>query len=340
MFLYSVQIVFLEESMEKLDLKDRKILYYLDIDSRQSFSQLGKKVGLRKDVVNYRVKKLQEKGIIKGFFTVINYPKIGLSAYRFYFSVQNITPKLKKEIIDYFINIEYVGAVRTIEGSYDLLVIIYVKNYLQAHAFWQKTLKQYGKYFLKKIFSAFFQVEDYAKSFLFDEKDNIPKIVHQWSDSGNIVEIDDLDNQIIRLISQNSRLPTIEIAKSINKKSRAVHNRLRKLMELDIIIAHRLHIDFQKIGYFFYKVDIELNHFDKLDNIIKYIKSNPNFVYFCKTIGYVDLEIGFCLNNSYQLNQIMEKLLSKFPDAIKNYTYFSTIKIYKNYMSILDLHVD
>jgi hypothetical protein len=32
--------------MEKLDLKDRKILYELDINSRQSFSQLGKKVGL------------------------------------------------------------------------------------------------------------------------------------------------------------------------------------------------------------------------------------------------------------------------------------------------------
>ena len=44
--------------MAKLDLKDRKILYHLDIDSRQSFSQLGKKVGLSKDLIAYRVKKL------------------------------------------------------------------------------------------------------------------------------------------------------------------------------------------------------------------------------------------------------------------------------------------
>jgi len=54
--------------MEKLDLKDKKILYELDIDSRQSFRSIGRKVGLSKDVVASRVKKLQEIGIIKRFF--------------------------------------------------------------------------------------------------------------------------------------------------------------------------------------------------------------------------------------------------------------------------------
>jgi DNA-binding Lrp family transcriptional regulator len=55
------------KNMEKLDVKDRKILYHLDLDSRQPFSQLGKKVGLSKDLVAYRVKKLHERGIIKNF---------------------------------------------------------------------------------------------------------------------------------------------------------------------------------------------------------------------------------------------------------------------------------
>jgi DNA-binding Lrp family transcriptional regulator len=46
--------------MEKLDLKDRKILYHLDLDSRQSFRSIGRKVGLSKDVVASRVKILNE----------------------------------------------------------------------------------------------------------------------------------------------------------------------------------------------------------------------------------------------------------------------------------------
>ena len=38
-----------------IDLKDRKILYQLDSNCRQSNTQIGKNVGLKKDVVSYRI---------------------------------------------------------------------------------------------------------------------------------------------------------------------------------------------------------------------------------------------------------------------------------------------
>ena len=63
--------------MEKIDVKDRKILYELDFDSRQPFSKIGKKVGLHKNVVIYRIKRLQERGIIRNFYTVIDSFKLG-----------------------------------------------------------------------------------------------------------------------------------------------------------------------------------------------------------------------------------------------------------------------
>jgi DNA-binding Lrp family transcriptional regulator len=43
--------------MQNLDLKDKKILYELDFNARQSNASIGKKVGLSKDIVNRRVKK-------------------------------------------------------------------------------------------------------------------------------------------------------------------------------------------------------------------------------------------------------------------------------------------
>ena len=60
----------------KLDLKDKKLLYELDMHARQPNSQLAKKVGLSKQAVQYRISRLQEKGIIKGFYPVINVPKL------------------------------------------------------------------------------------------------------------------------------------------------------------------------------------------------------------------------------------------------------------------------
>jgi len=43
----------------ELDLKDKKILYELDINSRQPNSEIAKKVGLSKQIVGLRIKKLE-----------------------------------------------------------------------------------------------------------------------------------------------------------------------------------------------------------------------------------------------------------------------------------------
>ena len=51
--------------MKELDSKDHRILYNLFLNSRQSLSSIGKKVGLPKNVVKYRIDRLIENGIIE-----------------------------------------------------------------------------------------------------------------------------------------------------------------------------------------------------------------------------------------------------------------------------------
>ena len=70
--------------MDKVDLKDRKILYELDLDARQSLTQIGKKVGLKKDVVSYRINRLQEEGVIQNYWTAIDTFKLGYNVFRIY----------------------------------------------------------------------------------------------------------------------------------------------------------------------------------------------------------------------------------------------------------------
>src|SRR5512136_12697 len=127
-------------------LKDRKILYELDFDSRQSFSQLGKKVGLHKDVVAYRVKKLQEKGIIKNFRTEVCYSKLGYSSVKFYLTYQNVTPQIKQEILDYLVKSPYTDIVHSCEGQYDLCIISFVENIAKFYDIWNSIINKYKDY--------------------------------------------------------------------------------------------------------------------------------------------------------------------------------------------------
>ncbi len=85
----------------KLDKKDRDILYQLDLNSRQSFNQVAKKVRLSREVVQYRVRQLEKKGVIRGYFTLIDTSKLGYINFRLFIKFQHDTPNEEKQIIRY-----------------------------------------------------------------------------------------------------------------------------------------------------------------------------------------------------------------------------------------------
>src|SRR3989338_10516950 len=78
--------------LNKLDLKDKRLLYELDLDSRQSFNELGKKLSLSKSSVIYRINNMQKSGIIKQYHTVLDIGKLGYISFRLYIKLQNSTP--------------------------------------------------------------------------------------------------------------------------------------------------------------------------------------------------------------------------------------------------------
>jgi Lrp/AsnC family transcriptional regulator for asnA, asnC and gidA len=317
--------------MEKLDVKDRKILYELDIDSRQSFSQLGKKVGLHKDVVAYRVKKLQEKGIIKNFYTHVNEFRIGYSPIKFYFTYQNITPEIKQEIIDYLVKNPYTATVHSAEGQYDLCVISSVENVAKFYDIWSNIINKYRDFFSNQIFCVHNKLIEYKKTFLLDEKTDKKddRILFVVSSSDKKIEIDSLDKKILDLLLLNSRIITLEIAQKLNSTVNTINSRIKKLVKTGVILRYTINLDWPKIGYQWYKADIVLKNPEKKQQIVEYIENNPNLFHRIASLGYVDLELIFILNNANQLHQIMEDLSSKFPDTIRTYKYFSATKTHK-----------
>ena len=313
--------------MVKIDVKDRKILYQLDLDSRQSFRSIGRKVGLTKDVIASRVKKLQETGVIKNFYTIIDAYKLGYTFLRFYLKYQYVNPELKKEIINYFVKSKYSLFVLTLDGNYDLVIFMGVKNLPEFYYFWEKTLDRYRNYFTNQVFTIYFQEHIFRYSTLLNEEIDRTKVL-VYGDTGR-VDIDDLDFQILELLASNARMPTIKIAKTLNSTATIVNYRIKKMRNLGVIQGFRTDFDLSQFGYKIFKVDIVLEDHNKKQQILNYVYKNPNLIARDVTLGYVDLELDFHLRNADQLHQIMENITAKFPNTINNYSYFSIKKVHK-----------
>ena len=62
----------------KMDELDKNILHELQFNARESFSNIGKKVGLSAPAVGKRVRQLEDAGIIEGYTLKLNLDKMGI----------------------------------------------------------------------------------------------------------------------------------------------------------------------------------------------------------------------------------------------------------------------
>ncbi|MHA1194312.1 MAG: Lrp/AsnC family transcriptional regulator, partial [Promethearchaeota archaeon] len=316
--------------MTKLDLKDRKILYALDLDCRQSNSQIGKKVGLKRDVVSYRIKKMQDEGVINNFWTFIDTFKLGYNVFRVYINLQYVSSDIKDKIIKYFVDYPKSWVVATVKAEIDLAVILWVNDIYEFYQFWEKTLDQFEEYFAKNEISIYIQAIVYKKSFLLqDGQDKLNREMFKVTCEGKPVSIDELDYKILNEIAVNARVPLIDLASKLGCSSQSVSYRIKNLTESGVIKAFRVDLDLSKLGLQRYKPNIYLKDHRLKKPVFDYLKDKPYLEYMNLAIGWADLEPEFIVNDYNDFLKILDDINSKFSGAIKKQTFFIFEKYHK-----------
>ena len=316
--------------MKKIDLKDRKILYQLDHDCRQSNNQIGKTVGLGRDVVAYRIDKLLKNGVIKNFYSIIDTFRLGFNVFRIYINFQYVTPEIKEEIIKYFVDYKYSWVVVTVKSEIDLDVVVWVKNIYEFYKFWDETLDLYEKYFEKHAISIYIKSSVFMKSYLLTDQNMGDDRTPITMNCGiKPVEIDETDYYLLNEIAVNARIPLIDLADKLNCSSQKVNYRLKKLIDNKVIQAFRVNLDLSKLDLQKYKVDIYLKNHQLKKPIYSYL-AKKNYIDFMNfAIGWADLEPEFVVKDFNELLKILEEINKEFSGAIKKQSFFIIEKLYK-----------
>jgi DNA-binding Lrp family transcriptional regulator len=317
--------------MEKFDLKDKKILYQLDLNCRQSNTQIGKKVGLSKEVVHYRIKRLEETGIIKGYWTAINSLKLGYYAFRIYINFLDVSAEMKNDIIKYFENYRNVWTLQSAKGPIDFEAILWTNDIFKFNQFWNKTLDKYGNFFEHYTVSILTQVTCLKKSYLLSEdKNTINSEFYSISCSGDPVLIDELDYHLLNEIATNARIPLIQLAEKFDTSSQTINYKIKNLIKKEIILAFRVDVDISKLNLQNCMIDIYLKDHNKGNKIKEYLKSNPYIQNIMDmTIGWCDLNFELVVRDINSLTQIMDDIDNKFSGAIRKTNFWMAKKFHK-----------
>jgi len=309
----------------KLDVKDRKIMYQLDVNSKQPNSKIAKKVGLSKDVVNYRIKNLEKLGFIQGYYTIIDLSKLGYFGMRVYLKLFDATPAKEKEIIDYLVQRKKVFFVAEIEGHFDIALGVWIRDIYEFEDFYLDFKKKFKQHVGQEQISIFTKARHFHRAYLLNKKfyDTKPEFFGREK----VVPHDKLDLDILKLLCRNARTPTIEIAQKLKKPARTIAFRIKQLETKKIIQGYRVIFDFGLFGYKYYKVDLTLKEMSIRKELISFAHAHPNILYVDETIGGSDFEFDLEVENKEKFMEIIEKLRAKFSE-IRTWRYF-TLRRYK-----------
>ncbi|VVB79401.1 HTH-type transcriptional regulator LrpA [uncultured archaeon] len=316
--------------VENLDLKDKKILYELDINARQSYGSIAKKVGLSKNAVIYRTEQLTKSQVIKSSRAIIDFGKLGLIQFRIYLDLKNASPKKEEEIINFLCAKRIVTHVASVDGAYNLSATLITKNIAEMHELWDELFEKYVNYIEKRLLTILTRNYYYYRPYLKEAKEN--NFERQITTPIKPVEISSTDLEILKLLAKNARTPIVDISEKLKITPKTVIAHIKTLEKKKIIIGYGVNIDLSKLGYEMFRVSFILYRLtkEKLEEFQRYMMSHPNIIYDEEVVGGDDYEIEAHVKNISELRKIIEDLKSKFVDIIQDYKILHVYKEHKD----------
>lgn len=309
--------------MVKLDKKDLQILSLLDWNCRMPLTQLAKKIQLNKDVVRYRIKNLEEQKVITGYYSLIDISKLGYLTFRGYLDFIDLDKKVEEEIISYLDKKFGAGIIFSRDGEFQLGFISWNKSVYEFQAKIKEFRERFGDFIGDVEFTIFTEFNHYSLN-EFNEK--FSKEISMSEDEQVFLKKDDLD--ILRELSNNAKISSVDLSVKLNIPQTTIIHKIKELEKKKIILAHRAEVNFSKLGYENYFLEIYTHNGQDVEKIEKQMKLNKNCIYSVIGIFGADLEIECEFKCKEDLLNFIDGLKEKFK-SIRKIKYCSTVKYYK-----------
>ena len=316
----------------KLDAKDKKILYQLEKDCRQPLSQLGKKVGLSREVVSYRIKQLEQKGIIQYYVAVIDYVRLGLMFCRLIYRYNKVSKDIEQSMVKFFQENPYVAWIAIGDGDINLGVVYITNNINLLQKHYYDFLLKYSNYIKSHSVSFALEIHHYHHSYLHGILDRTPLVVGK---NKKIYKLDKVESAVLLCLLNNPRVRLLDISKSLNASIKTIKVRFENLKKEGIILGFKTKIKTQLLGFEHHKIFLYLVNLDKqkLKSLFTYLSQQNEVIFITIPMGKSQLEFELAVSGNSELYEFMNKLSVNCPDLIKDYDdVFFYREPFTNYM--------
>jgi len=292
-----------------MDAYDTKILSLLFEDSRAPTTQIAKRVRLSREVVQYRIEKLQKEGIIKSFVTSIDYKRFGMHIFTVCLALHKASQEQEQEMIDALAKNPHCTWIGPAAGAWNILIDAYAKSREQLDSAFSPFYEKYNHLISNYRISEVETIATWFHKFVAPIKTQPARYISYTTD--------DKDKQLLLAVADNSRASYVELGKATKLTANACKYRLRNLEKAGVIQGYTLNIEPTVLGYQWYTVELSTTETDAelLRRFYRFCEAHKDIIFYYRMYrsGAGDFYLGFMVKTHLELRRGLNELRQKFP---------------------------
>lgn len=313
------------EELINIDLKDRKIIYELDRNARIQLNELSKKVRLSRQVVQYRIEKLEKNGVLSFCVGIFDSAVVGQNWFRVILQFQKITKEQKENFIKHISNHSNIIWAGEVGGNWDFVINFVTKDQFEFNRLLEQLLKQWGIFIQRYEILTYISLRDQSRNYLLSKED--PKYWYHEMHFNPKIKFDGIDKKIIEILSKNGKLSASRIGIQTNVNYKTIQNHIKELENKKVIIGYRYFINCTNIGYEAHMLFINIQIYKpELEKQLYEFLKHPNVTFVVKHLGRWRVGMEIEVRNRNEFQNFLIELRTRFGEIISEYETFPIFK--------------
>ncbi|PIN75649.1 hypothetical protein COV18_02270 [Candidatus Woesearchaeota archaeon CG10_big_fil_rev_8_21_14_0_10_37_12] len=307
-----------------LNSVDKKILWALHNNSRLPVSKVAKKCRISREIAEYRIKKLEKTGIIKGFVARVDMSFLCAGVGSALFKLIRFDEKRLSGILDFLKAHRSVNWIAELCGTADIVIVFLYKSsedlaqiITEISEFIGSNLKEHQiqLYISEYKFSREGLVAEDARKFI------SPLI--SFKDHSEKKDLDKIDKLLLGILANNCRIKNIELAKKLKISEDAVRRRIISLEKRGLLLGYSITIDVNKLGFESYYVQLQIDQMTNqtIAKIKYYCETSPYVTYCSRIAGRYNVVMTVCAKNRNHFNDLLRDLRKHFGAQLLDYDF-------------------
>ncbi|HIH20404.1 TPA: Lrp/AsnC family transcriptional regulator [Candidatus Micrarchaeota archaeon] len=314
----------------KIDDSDKKLLSLLELNGRESFKNLARRLGVSQGTAKYRLKRLEETGVISGYLVVPDVSAIGYSYFKLFANFSSPSSAAQKQFTEWVKARKTVAWFSRLDGPYSIGISFLAKNSSDAQKELDELFEKWGDHLSNRKIVVNLKGA-YLVPRLFGSSEKTQAVGYASTHSDTPIKLDEPAKALLYQLTLNPRAPTTELARLSHLTSDTALLRMKWLREKGILQGIVVRVDSRKIGQFHYKVLLSLrnNKPSKRNEIFDFLTETPRVTYVIQTMGDWEIEFDVEVESPEHFRKFMDSMRSKFGRDIEEYTPLYVYEVVK-----------